>query len=219
MEKLREVEMDENTLGIVWRKKDWQAPKDKSMENFLLERIEDTVKAKVDKHSGKLKDFMWFTERTGELDLSFEACRDIAYTFITTYFKEYVPYLQLQIDKPSFNEANRAFFTFPLHVDQGLRIEGEHFYVGVNKTTGFIDILWSPSINLELLCAYNSASIQPLEHVISALQEVDAFLQWSRQYDENKSDDVLQYRLGQSKTNQQIVGIDATTRQLIVSKL
>lgn len=219
MEKLREIEIDENTLGIVWRKKDWKAPKDKSMENFLLERIEDTVKAKVDKHSRNLKEFMWFKERTGELDLSFEACRDIACTFIATHFKQYVPYLQMQIKKSSFNEANRAFFTFPLHVAPGLQIEWEHFYVGVNKTTGFIDIFRSPSMDLELLYSYDSATIQPIENVIPALKKADAFLQWSRQYDENKNDEVLQYRLGLSETKQQIVGIDATTGQLIVSKL
>ncbi|MDM5351457.1 hypothetical protein QUF65_11190 [Lysinibacillus sphaericus] len=219
MGKLREVEMDESTLGIVWRKKDWQAPKDKSLENFLLERIEDTVKAKVDKHSRKLKEFNWFKERTGELELSFEACRDIACTFIATYFKEYIPYLQLQIEEPSFNEMNRAYFTFPLYVAHGLQIEGERFYVGVNKTTGFIDTLWSPRIDLKLLDSYDCATIQPLENVISALKEADAFLQWSCQYDDNKNDEVLQYRLGQSKTKQRIVGIDATTGQLIVSKL
>lgn len=219
MGKLREVEMDESTLGIVWRKKDWQAPKDKSLENFLLERIEDTVKAKVDKHSRKLKEFNWFKERTGELELSFEACRDIACTFIATYFKEYIPYLQLQIEEPSFNEMNRAYFTFPLYVAHGLQIEGERFYVGVNKTTGFIDTLWSPRIDLKLLDSYDCATIQPLENVISALKEADAFLQWSCQYDDNKNDEVLQYRLGQSKTKQRIVGIDATTGQFIVSKL
>src|SRR5690606_28968046 len=103
MIKLREVEIDENTLVSVWRESDWQAPKDKTMESFFLERMEDTVKAKIDKHSGKLKEFMWFKERKGELDLSFEACRDIACTFIATYFEDYIPYLQLQLKKPSFN--------------------------------------------------------------------------------------------------------------------
>lgn len=219
MEKLREVEIDEHTIGIVWRNKDWQAPADKSMENFLLERMEDTVKAKVDKHSRKLKQFIWFKERTGELNLSFETCRDIACAFIATYFKEYVPYLQLQVEEPSFNDVNRAFFTFPLHVAQGLQIEGERFYVGVNKTTGFIDLLWSPRIDLELLQSYEASTIQPLEDVMPALKNVDAFLQWSRQYDENENDEVLQYKLGQSETKQRIIGIDAVTGQLIVSKL
>ncbi|WP_274308803.1 YcdB/YcdC domain-containing protein [Solibacillus daqui] len=219
MIKLREFELDENTLVIVWREKDWRAPAEKTMENFLLERMEHTVKAKIDKHSRKLKEFMWFKERTGELDLSFEACRDIACAVIATYFEEYVPYLQLQIEKNAFNEANRAFFTFPLHVAPDLQIEGERFYIGINKTTGFVDILWSPRMDLALLQSYEAQTIQPLKDVMPALKEIDTFLQWSRQYDENKNDEVLQYKLGHAQTKQQIVGIDAITGQLIVSKL
>jgi len=219
MIKLREVEIDENTLVIVWREKDWQAPKDKTMESFFLERMEDTVKAKIDKYSGKLKEFIWFKERTGELNLSFEACRDIACTFIATYFEEYIPYLQLQIEKPSFNGVNCAFFTFTLHVAQDLQIEGERFYVGVNKTTGFIDILWSPRIGLDELQSYETSTIQPFEDVMPVLQKVDAFLQWSRKYDENENNEVLEYKLGQIETKQRIVGIDATTGNLIVSQI
>src|SRR5690606_21945267 len=169
--KLREVEIDENTRVAVWREKDWQAPKDKTMESLFLERMEDTVKAKVDKHSGKLKEFMWFKERKGELDLSFEACRNIACTFIATYFDEYLPYLQLQIEKPSFNEVNCAFFTFPLHAAKDLQIEGERFYVGVNRTTGFIDIFWSPRMDLVELQSFEASAIQPFEEVKSALQK------------------------------------------------
>lgn len=218
MLKLREVEMDENTLIIVWREEDWQAPNDKTMQGFLLERMEDTVKVKIDKHSGKLKEFIWFKERTGELNLSYEACRDIACRFIATYFEQYIPYLQLKIEKSSFNEANRAFFTFPLHVTNGVQIEGEHFYVGVNKTTGLIDILLSPHIELALLQSYEAPAIQPFENVISALKEIDAFLQWSIKYDENETYEALEYKLGQIETKQQIIGIDATTGQLIVVK-
>ena len=219
MVKLREVEIDENTLVIVWRERDWQAPKDKIMESLLLERMEDTVKAKIDKHSGKLKEFMWFKERKGELDLSFEACRDIACTFIATYFEDYIPYLQLQIEKPSFNGVNCAFFTFPLHAAQDLQIEGEHFYIGVNKTTGFIDILWSPRMDLAELQSFEASTIQPFEDVKSALQGVEAFLQWSRKYDEDEPKEVLEYKLGQIETKQRIVGIDATTGDLIISNI
>ena len=218
MIKLRETEIDENTIGIVWRVKDWQAPKDKTIESFLLERMEDTVKATIDKHSGKLKEFIWFKERTGGLNLSFEACRDIACSFIATYFEEYIPYLQLQSKKPSFNRANCAFFNFPLHVAPGLPIEGERFYVGVNKTTGFIDLLWSPHIDLELLQSYEASTIQPFEKIMPVLKGVDAFLQWSSNYEE-KEEEILTYKLGHFETKQPIVGIDAATGQLIVRKI
>ena len=82
---------------------------------------------------------------------------------------------------------------------------------------GFIDILWSPSIDLELVRFYEAPTIQPLEDVLPALKEVDAFLRWSKQYFENKTFDVLLYKLGQTESIQRIVGIDAVTGQLIVS--
>ncbi|WP_203333379.1 sigma-70 family RNA polymerase sigma factor [Planococcus beigongshangi] len=219
MIKLREVGLDDDTVVVVWRERDWQAPEDKTMENLLLERSEDTVKAKIDKHSGKLKEFMWFKERKGELDLSFEACRDIACTFIATYFKEYIPYLQVQIEEPSFNGVNCAFFTFPLHANQELQIEGERFYIGVNKTTGFIEILWSPRMALDELQSYEAPSLQPFANVKSALEQVEAFLQWSKNYDEDEPKEILKYKLRQAGTKQQIVGIDAVTGELIVSDI
>ncbi|MDN7228525.1 sigma-70 family RNA polymerase sigma factor [Planococcus sp. N064] len=219
MIKLQEVEIDENTLVAVWRERDWQAPKDKTMESLFLDRMEDTVKAKVDKHSGRLKEFMWFKERTGELDLSFEDCRDIACTFIATYFEEYLPYLQLKIEKPTFNGVHCAFFTFPLYAAQDLQIEGERFYVGVNRTTGFIDIFWSPRMDLAELQSFEASTIHPFEDIKSALQKVEPFLQWSKKSDENEPDDVLAYKLGQIETKQQVVGIDARTGDLIVSNI
>lgn len=219
MKKLREVELDENTLVAVWREKDWQAPKDKTMESLILERMEDTVKVKIDKHSGKLKEFMWFKERTGNLDLSYEACRDIACTFIATYFEKYIPYLQLQIDEPSYNDVNCAFFTFPLRAAQDLHIEGERFYVGVNKTTGFIEIFWSPRMDLDELQSFEASSIQPFRVLKSALENVEVFLQWSKKYDEDEPQEVLEYKLRQTGTKQQIVGIDAVTGDLIVTDM
>ncbi|KGR75418.1 sigma-70 family RNA polymerase sigma factor [Ureibacillus sinduriensis] len=219
MVKLREVELDENTICEVWRHTNWKAPQNKTIESFLLERMGETVKIKVDKQSRKLKEFMWFKERTGELDLSYDACREIACSFIATYFEEYVPYLKLKVEEPSFNELNYAFFTFPLFIDQRIQLEEERFYVGVNKTTGFIDIFWSPRMDLKLLQSYEASTIKPFEDVMPALKEVDAFLQWSKQDGESEKEEVLVYKLGQLETKQWIVGLDATTGQLIVSKL
>lgn len=51
------------------------------------------------------------------------------------------------------------------------------------------------------------------------LKEVDAYLQWSRKYDENENEEVLEYKLGQLETKQQIFGIDATTGHLIFIKI
>lgn len=219
MEKLREIELDDNELAIVWRDKEWQAPKDKTMDNFLLERMEDTVKAKIDTRTNTLKEFIWLKERTGSLKLSFEACLNIACAFIATYFTEYLPFLQLNLKEAEFNEVHRAFFTFPLHNGNGQIIDGKQFYVAVNRTTGYIDLIRSPKIDLAIVQAYEPSLIQPLEAVISALDDVNLFLIWSKQYEEEGTKYVLQYQLGQAHSKQGILGIDAVSGTLVLSKL
>ena len=94
MELLRTVE-DEDEIGMVWREKDWQSPKNLSFNSFISNRTEDTVKAKVDKETKRVKGFIWFKNRTGTLQLSYGECREIARTFIGKYFAEYSPYLQM----------------------------------------------------------------------------------------------------------------------------
>lgn len=59
------------------------------------------------------------------------------YRILTTYYSEYVPYLQMKLKAPSFNRLHRASFTFPIVVD-GYGITGENFMISVNKTTGLI---------------------------------------------------------------------------------
>ncbi len=219
MEKLREIELDDNKLAIVWRDKDWQAPKDKTMDSFFHERLEDTVKAKIDTRTNTLIEFIWFKKRTGSLQLSFEACRDIACTFITTYFTEYLPFLQLKLTEAEFNVVHRAFFTFPLHNGNGQIIDGKQFYVAVNRTTGYIDLIRSPRIDLSIVQAYEPLLIQPLETVISALDDINVFLTWSKRHEEEEIKYVLQYQLGQAQSKQTILGIDAVSGTLVLSKL
>ena len=74
-------------------------------------------------------------------------------------------------------------------------------------------------MGLAELQSFEASTVQPFEDVKSALQGVEAFLQWSRKYDEDEPDDVLEYKLGQIGTKQQVIGIDAVTGDLIVSDI
>lgn len=218
MEKLREVET-EDEICIVWRDKNWKSTADKTFDSFLFERIEETIKAKKHKETGKLTGFVCFKEVFGELKLTFEACQNIAATFIATYFDEYVPYLKLKYTEPFFSESHRAVFTFLLHDGQGNLIDGETFLIGVNRTTGKVETLMTPKIDMKTIQDFDSSSIQPLEHVLSALSGADAFLKWQRNYDEANGQDILQYKIGLPETKQRILGIDAVSGKLIFSKL
>lgn len=220
MEKVRESLVNPGILGIVWREKAWQAPEDKSFESYLMGRIDQSVKVEINTKTNQFISFTWFKERIGNGNLSFEACCEIACAFIATYFEEYVPYLQLRVDEPSFNDVHRTFFTFPLQLD-GLLINGEQFYVGVNRTTGFIDILWSPKIELEAIKIFLTTKIAPFSEIFHALKDIDVHLSWERQYNENENEteEILQYHFGRMDTKQRIIGIDALSGQLIVSTL
>lgn len=210
MEIVRQTETEENLQQIVWREKGWQAPKDKTMDSFVLSRFEECIKARIDTKTNQLNGFVWFKERNGDYDYSFEQCRDIAIQFIATYYSEYIPYLQVKMEDPSFNNLNRAFFVFPVTVE-GYRMDGEFFSISVNKTTGYIDMLMTPDLEISTIEAYTSNPIVDLSTAKQSLFNVDAVLEWQS----DESSEKLRYRFRHHGNNQRIKGIDAVTGKLI----
>ena len=55
MKRIRKAEVDDNYVGIVWRDEAYKQPEDKSMNQFVLDRFEHTVKATVHKDTGELR--------------------------------------------------------------------------------------------------------------------------------------------------------------------
>lgn len=217
MELLREVD-DGDEFGMVWREKDWQSPNDLSFNSFLSNRAEDTVKVKVDKETKRVKEFCWFKKRTGALQLSYEECKEIASTFIGDYFTEYIPYLLIEKKEEAFNEAQKAFFTFPLHNGNGVQIEGEHFYVSVNRTTGLIDLLMGPKVSLNQIKQFQSQLILPIEKLSVAFKEIDANLRWSKEYDKEEPYEKMKYAICHRESKKKIVGVNAYTGEVILYK-
>ena len=214
MKIIRQADIDEDERGIVWREKNWQAPADQSMNSFMQDRIEETVKATIQTSTQQLKGFVWFKERIGDLDLTYEKCKNIAVSFLTTYYRDYIPYLQMRLEDPSFNEHHRAFFMFPILVD-GYRMDGESFVISVNKTTGFIDMLMTPRVDISTIQAYTGTPLLSLTEAKQSLQEVDAILEWSENYEADEPQQILQYKLVHHETQQRINGINAVTGELI----
>lgn len=58
----------------------------------------------------------------------------------------------MKLDEPSFNKLNRACFIFPLTIDD-YQIDSECFMITVNKTTGYIDMLMTPGIEISAINA------------------------------------------------------------------
>ena len=219
MKRIREAEVDDNYVGIVWRDEAYKQPEDKSMNQFVLDRFEHTVKATVHKDTGELRSFVWFKERTGDLDLTFEQCGDIALKFVYTYFPRFVPFMKMKVQDPSFNEANRACFYFNLEV-QNLPLEGEFFMLSVNKTTGLIDSLMGPKIDIRLLEEFVVQPLLPIEQALEAMCEVDAVLEWDKRYrNDEETVEMLIYRFKHRESGQAVKYIDAVNGRVITAEM
>ena len=217
MELIRKSEVDDGYIGMVWRDETYKQPTDKSMNQFVLDRFEHTVKATVNEVTGELRGFVWFKERTGNLSLSFDQCEVVAVKFLNTYFPSFVPYLQMKEQDASFNEEHRAFFHFTLFV-QGLPLEGEFFMLSVNKTTGLVDMLMAPKLDAKVLEAFQAQPLLPVEQAKEVLKEVDAVLEWDKRYEMEEPVEMLIYRFKSRESKLPVRYIHATTGELILGK-
>jgi len=123
----------------------------------------------------------------------------------------------MKLEEPSFNELHRAFFTFPITVD-GYRLDGESFVMSVNKTTGFIDMLMTPDVEISTMQAYTPAPLLALPKVKQSLNDIDAVLEWASNYDADEETEQLNYTFAHHKTKQRMEGINAVTGELILMK-
>lgn len=217
MERIRQSALDDGYIGMVWRDCTYEPPSDKSMNQFVLDRFEHTVKATVNEATGELRGFVWFKERTGSLSLSFNQCEEIAVKFLNTYFPAFVPYLQMKVTDASFNEAHRALFHFQL-VIENLPIEGEFFMLSVNQTTGLVDMLMTPKLELNVLEEFEKQPLLPVEQAKESLKRVDVLLEWDKRYEMDNPVEMLIYRFKKRKSKLPIKYIDATTGELILMK-
>lgn len=222
MEIIREVDMGEET-GIVWRDRNWKmAEQDLSIDGFFKRQTEDTVKAFVSKETGKVRSFMWFIERRGNLNLSREECLQKALEFLQMSFPYYHQYLQL-IERETEDEMDEAtkkeVFTFNLHNGHGVKILLELVIVAVNRETGQIDHYSGPSFDPKQL------SKVPTEPEISSKQAKEIFLKhldfelaWHRDYDVETDSHILVYQACDLYSRTPIRYIDAMTGAVITAE-
>ncbi|MFJ7953183.1 YcdB/YcdC domain-containing protein [Lysinibacillus sp. NPDC096418] len=213
MEIIREVDMGEE-MGIVWRDPDWKMDeKDISMDGFFKRQTEDTVKAFISKKTAKVRSFMWFKERNGNLQLSREACYQKAITFLQNAVPEYYQYLQLIVVEHEEEDDTSLKEVFRFHMHNGQNIPIHNFVVvNVNRTTGLIDNFSGPSFDVEELKRL------PVKPTISKkdasemfFNQVDFELAWNRNYDDETESYTLVYRACDRQTRKPIRYIDGIT--------
>ncbi|MGM9951715.1 MAG: PepSY domain-containing protein [Lysinibacillus sp.] len=219
MDIIREVDWGDE-VGIVWRERGWMPDEDDlSFEAFFKERIEQTVKAFISKETGKVRSFMWFQERTGNLQLGHEACFERALHFLQMVIPEFLPYLQYivpQNDKEERKNETKQFFWFKLHDGHGTPVHSEVINIAVNMNTGLIDQYSGPLIDIQQLHELPEAPSISAEQALEIFKEhLDFELVWDKDYIEDEEVYELVYKACDRFTRADIRAIDAITGEVI----
>ncbi|WP_391372549.1 YcdB/YcdC domain-containing protein [Lysinibacillus sp. KU-BSD001] len=219
MEIIREVDWDYE-IGIVWRDKEWAMKKeDYSMNSFFMKRSEDTVKAFISKETGKVRSFMWFLERQGDLQLNHEECFQKAIQFLQIIVPDVYPYLQQVVrEREEDDNSMKESFVFYLHNRHGITIQ-ELVVVAVNRTTGLVDYYSGPRIHIEQLRALPTEpaiSLHDAQKIVC--NHMDFELAWKKDYDSETDTYFLTYQLCDQHTRNSIRYIDAMTGAVITDK-
>lgn len=221
-ELLREVEMDEQMSGVVWRRRGWKPaePEDRSLDAFFRERSEDTIKAQFDRESGSLVSFIRFEDSPpGELRLSRNECLDIALRFLARTRPGLEPYLRLRHQEEE-GDSDREHFDFRIE-KQGVSLGTDHIRISVNKTAGRAESMIGPLIATAQLEAVEAT---PLLDEAKARQiytdALDLKLEWQIDYSGRgpKRRYRLMYRQVHRDMQKEIRLIDARTGELICTR-
>ncbi|MFS0864336.1 YcdB/YcdC domain-containing protein [Fredinandcohnia sp. 179-A 10B2 NHS] len=220
MEVLREVDMGEET-GIVWRNRDWKMEeKDLSLDSFWRNRTEDTAKAMISKKTGKLRSFIWFAERDGDLDLTREDCYQIAVGFLQNVVPELYQYVKLNKRDAEDEEDDRSkeSFIFSMFIGE-IPVQSEVLIVTVNTNTGLIDHYSGPSIESEQLKELPKEPVLTKEEANEVFfNHLDFELAWKKDYEKEVDEYHLVYQACDKYTKTSIRYIDAITGEVITSK-
>lgn len=213
MEIIREVDMGEE-MGIVWRDRDWENEEtDLSIDSFFRRQTEDTVKAFISKKSAKVRSFMWFKERSGNLQLSREACYQKAIIFLQNKVSEYYQYLQFVVADHEEEDDTALNEVFRFHMHNGQSIPIHNFVVvNVNRTTGLVDSFSGPNFEVEELKRLPAKPIISKKEASEIFfNHVDFELAWNKNYDDETESYTLVYQACDRQTRKPIRYIDAIT--------
>ncbi|MDQ0216318.1 uncharacterized protein YuzE [Oikeobacillus pervagus] len=220
MEVIREVDMGEDEMGIVWRDKDWEMKgRDLSMKGLFKRHSKDTVTAIISKKTGKIKSFIWFFERNGNLDLSREECFPKAINILQKIFPNYFQYLQLFVTENEEEEHDKESFEFRMHNGHGIPIHLEFVRVAVNRKTGQIDYYSGPIVEMKQLSQISAEpAISKKEACDIFINHLDFKLEWNKNYDSEPESHTLVYQAYNKHSGTPIRYIDAMTGEVISEK-
>ncbi|WP_157796242.1 YcdB/YcdC domain-containing protein [Bacillus xiapuensis] len=206
------------TIGTVYQAEGAEAEMgDRSLDCFLRQRNDHTLKLKTDKNSGQLKGMFSFLEREGNLQLSIPECEEIALQFLYHLYPEADQCFRMQAEK--VENDKRVGFHFVLQ-HEGIYVDAGHTHICVNRSTGLIDHYLGPDIDPQQIRTI------PTEPGISAqtakerfIRLADVKLMWQKEYPEDAREFYqLVYCLDFPSLSGNAVFIEAEKGEVIISK-
>lgn len=199
-ERIREAEMSDTVIGVVWQKKNRDlSRKDRSWDAYFADRNEKTIKAKLDKKSRRLLGFMHFTgdEDTVLQELSRKECLQIALEYVQALTPGMLPFLRLHVDEDTNEEPGdgRKMVNLVFRAYAGeLPVGFESTTVAVNRKTGKVVMFMASSLQPEDLAGlYSQPAIDASQARDIYMNRMELQLKWETQYSAEKSG--RQYKL------------------------
>ncbi|OBR62929.1 hypothetical protein A7K91_09415 [Paenibacillus oryzae] len=225
----REVEIGDTVTGVVWQKKNRALKTDRSWNAYLANRIEDTIKAKLDKESGRLLEFVQFTadeeiilqELSHKLDR--KECLQIALEYVQALTPGMLPFLRMladeDIDEKPEDGGERAHFMFRAYVGE-LPVGFEFTSVTVNRQSGKVIRFMASSLKPEKLAGLSSKpqlNASEAKELFMSLMKLQ--LKWEANYSGEKAGRhyKLVYGLVESETGRPPRLLDAMTGDVYCS--
>lgn len=204
-ERVRDVDSSETVKGIVSKRRNSRqqsADNDCSWEAYLTDRTENTIKARMDKRTGRLLGFISFCSSSPPntavaVRLQRQECLERALVYLRGLAPEWLPYLRLLQEEDSSVDEQRELFRFKVFV-QGIPVFVEQFDIGVNWTNGVVEQFSGSELRPEELTALSpQPSFNAQEAARLFLDQIEFELVWNPEYSQENSERTYQlvYRL------------------------
>jgi hypothetical protein len=184
--KIREQDFDD-AFGEVYRKQEdepVESESDPSFIGFLNKRNENTVKVKRSKETAQLMGLYSFIEKKGQLMLSDEECKEIAFQFLNGIYPD--AHLYFQLDQSQIeSDEDRILFSFDL-IHHDIPILFGTARININRTIGKVTHYMGLEMDPEMILSIDPDPVISEETALKLFKSVfEVEKQWSKEYKDN----------------------------------
>ena len=219
--KLREVDIGDEVVTVWHPCPSHSVNNDLSLDSYFQRKIENTLKIRTEKQTGKITGLFNFMDTEGPLSLSVEECKTIALKFLYTLYPNADQYFRIACQNEDKEEETTGYgFHFSnYHKDISTQFGLSH--ITVNNTTGFVTHYMAPDMDVNRLEDMNVQPTLSEEEAKSLyIEDLDFELTWNKNYEENQHEyHELFYRVSFPKLNGDVRFINADSGEKITAKI